>query len=135
MATKAERILVTERASARCEYCRAPQVVTGGACHIEHNIPLTRNGPDDASNYALCCSTCNGHKADHVTGIDPETGNEVALFNPRRDRWERHFRFSAGSLELKGLTPKGRATIARLLMNERKQIEARSIWIEVELYP
>jgi hypothetical protein len=135
MATRAERILVTERAAARCEYCKAPEVVTGGTYHIEHIIPSARNGPDDPSNYALCCATCNGHKADHITGIDPETGNELALFNPRRDRWERHFRYSAGSLEIKGISPRGRATVARLLMNEPKQIEARSIWIEVDLFP
>jgi molybdenum cofactor biosynthesis enzyme MoaA len=29
MPARAERILVTERANARCEYCRAPQVING----------------------------------------------------------------------------------------------------------
>jgi len=135
MPTRAERILVTERARARCEYCRAPQVITGTAYHIEHIIPLAQDGADDPSNYALCCITCNGHKADHITGVDLETGNTVPLFNPRRDRWERHFRFSRESLEIQGITQKGRATAERLQMNERKQIEARSLWIELDLFP
>ncbi|MEO8350633.1 MAG: HNH endonuclease, partial [Chthoniobacteraceae bacterium] len=83
----------------------------------------------------LCCVTCNGHKSDHTTGTDPETGRELPLFNPRRDRWDRHFRFSPRTLELTGITSKGRATIARLQMNERKQIEARALWVELDLYP
>lgn len=135
MATKAERILVVERAGARCEYCRAPQVITGATYHIEHIIPSARDGPEDPSNYALCCITCNGHKASHFTGLDAETGTEVPLFNPRRDRWARHFRFSPQSLEITGITPKGRATVARLQMNERKQIAARSLWVELDLFP
>jgi hypothetical protein len=135
MASRAERSLVTERAGARCEYCRAPQVVTGAAYHIEHIIPASRGGANDPSNYALCCITCNGHKADHVTGIDPQTGKEVLLFNPRSDRWARHFRFSRETLNIQGLTPKGRATVARLRVNERKQKEARPLWIELGLFP
>ena len=135
MATKSEREFVTERAGARCEYCRAPQVITGASYHIEHIVPSVIGGKNDLSNYALCCITCNGHKADHITGIDPKTGSETPLFNPRRDRWERHFRFSNEDLEIKGTTAKGRATVDRLLMNERKQRGARSLWIELDLFP
>jgi hypothetical protein len=135
MTAKAERQLVTERAGAHCEYCRAPQVVTGATYHIEHIIPKARGGESDPSNYALCCITCNGHKAHHVTGIDPKSGKEIPLFDPRRDRWERHFRFSDANLEIVGITAKGRATIDRLMMNERKQREARSLWLELGLFP
>ena len=135
MLTRVARILVTGRADARCEYCRAPQIITGTTYHIEHITPSTRSGSDDPSNLALSCITCNGHKSDHITGIDPETARELPLFHPRRDRWHRHFRFSPRTLELTGITPKGRATVARLQMNERKQIEARALWVELELYP
>ncbi len=135
MATRAERLLVTERARSRCEYCRAPQIIAGTTYHIEHIIPSSKDGADELSNYALCCVTCNGHKSDHTTGIDPATGRDIRLFHPRRDRWDRHFRFSPQTLELMGITPKGRATVARLQMNERKQIEARALWLELDLYP
>ena len=135
MATKPEREFVTERAGTRCEYCRAPEVITGATYHIEHIIPSVLDGADDPSNYALCCMTCNGHKAGHITGIDPKSGGEIMLFNPRRDRWYRHFRFSDANLEIQGTTPKGRATVARLRMNERKQREARSLWIALGLFP
>jgi hypothetical protein len=135
MATRADRILVEQRAGARCEYCRAPQVVTGATYHVEHIIPSARGGPDDPSNYALCCITCNGHKAGHITGIDPVTGTEVQLFNPRCDRWSRHFRFSRADFIVGGCTAKGRATVSRLQINERKQVEARSLWVAFGLFP
>ncbi|MEA3213397.1 MAG: hypothetical protein QOE70_6454 [Chthoniobacter sp.] len=135
MVTPAARILVEERAGARCEYCRAPQIITGTTFHIEHITPLARGGSDDLTNLALCCVTCNGHKSDHTTGSDSDTGREFPLFDPRRDRWGRHFRFSPRTLELRGLTPMGKATVARLQMNERKQIEARVLWVELALYP
>ncbi len=126
---------MTARAGARCEYCRAPQVITGATYHIEHIVPSVLGGESDLSNYALCCMTCNGHKADHTTGIDPRNGGEVPLFNPRRDRWDRHFRVTAEKLEITGTTSKGRATVQRLQMNERKQREARAHWIELDLFP
>jgi len=69
------------------------QVITSTTCHIEHITPSSRGGSDDLANLALSCITCNGHKSDHTTGVDPETGRELPLFDPRRDRWERHFRF------------------------------------------
>ena len=135
MNPRAAREFVGQRADSRCEYCRAPQIVTGANYHVEHIIPRALGGADDAANYALACITCNGHKAAHLTGIDPETSGEISLFDPRRDRWEKHFRFVATALEVRGLTPKGRATVARLQMNEPRQIEARRLWVELEIYP
>lgn len=100
MVSRAARIVVQERAGARCEYCRAPQIITGTTYHIEHIVPSSRGGSDDVVNLALSCITCNGHKSDHITGVDPETGRELPLFDPRRDHWDRHFRFAAQTLEV-----------------------------------
>jgi 5-methylcytosine-specific restriction endonuclease McrA len=72
MVSRADRLLVTERAALQCEYCRAPQVVTGVTFHVEHITPSSRGGGASQENYALSCITCNGHKSDHITGIDPE---------------------------------------------------------------
>jgi 5-methylcytosine-specific restriction endonuclease McrA len=80
--SRADRHFVTERADSRCEYCRAPQIVTGVTFHIEHISPRTRGGIDDRANYALTCVTCNGHKSDHNAGVDPETGVELPIFHP-----------------------------------------------------
>jgi hypothetical protein len=49
------------------------------------------------------------------TGVDPETGKRVALFHPRRDVWTEHFRWDG--VEIKGITPKGRATVQILRLN------------------
>jgi hypothetical protein len=133
--SKLTRDFVTERAGSRCEYCRAPQIVTGVTFHIEHIQPRAHGGEDGPLNYALSCITCNGHKSDNTTGIDPVGGEEVPLFHPRRDKWKRHFRFTKKGLEIHGVTPKGRATVSRLQMNERQQIEARRLWVELEIYP
>lgn len=135
MLSQATRLFVRERANARCEYCRAPQVITGASFHIDHIVPSARGGSDLAENLALSCITCNSHKSDHTSGYDPATGHVSALFNPRRERWERHFRFTPRTFELSGATAKGRATVARLGMNEPKQIEARALWVALELYP
>ena len=83
MNPRAAREFVGQRADSRCEYCRAPQIVTGANYHVEHIIPRALGGADDAANYALACITCNGHKAAHLTGIDQETSGEVPLFDPR----------------------------------------------------
>ena len=135
MSPRTAREFVTERADSRCEYCRAPEIVTGTAYHVEHIIPRARGGPDDPANYALSCITCNGHKSDHITGLEPGTSGPIPLFHPRRDRWTQHFRFFPEDLEVRGLTAQGRATVARLQMNEPRQIEARRLWIELEIYP
>ena len=57
------------------------------------------------------------------------------LFNPRRDAWNEHFDFDAGSFQLLGRTPVGRATIDRLRMNTSYQIEARKYWLEPAYIP
>jgi hypothetical protein len=135
MASRAQRDFVTGRAGSHCEDCRAPEIITGAAYHLEHIVPRHLYGTDDIANYALSCITCNGHKSGHTTGIDPATQAEFPLFNPRKERWDRHFRFLPATLQIQGLTPKARATVARLQMNERKQIEARRLWVELEIYP
>ena len=48
--------------------------------HVEHIHP--ENG-DDPENLCLSCPNCNLSKATATTAVDPETGQEVPLFNPR----------------------------------------------------
>ncbi|WP_325052166.1 hypothetical protein [Dulcicalothrix desertica] len=37
------------------------------------------------------CQRCNGYHYNFTTGVDPETGNIVSLFNPRQQNWADHF--------------------------------------------
>jgi hypothetical protein len=68
-----------------------------------------------AENLALACVACSLRKAARQTVIDPQSGGEVALYNPRRDRWHEHFGWEG--VYLVGRTAIGRATIAALEMN------------------
>jgi hypothetical protein len=61
----------------------------------------------------------------------------VPLFNPRLALWDTHFaarRVPAGFI-INGITPTGRATVDRLVMNEQRIVSARVIWSIVGLFP
>ena len=89
----ATRNLVRQRAENRCEYCLLSQGHSELTHHIEHIIAKQHGGSDEVDNLALACHRCNLRKGPNVTGIDPATGEIVALFHPRRDEWQRHLRF------------------------------------------
>lgn len=126
---------VAERAGHRCEYCHAPEAIFNFPFEVEHVVPASRKGADDESNKALACRSCNLFKSDHVVGLDPVTGEDVPLFNPRSDRWEEHFRIDLESGMIVGLTAMGLATIARLQMNSPLQLAARQAWMRLGLFP
>jgi hypothetical protein len=134
MPTELEKSIVRERAGYRCEYCRAPEDVTGYAFHIEHIHPREEGGKDEVGNYALSCMPCNRAKWYHLNGQDPKTGKEERLFHPRKDKWRDHFRIE-DKIHVKGKTAVGRATENRLQMNQPRQLEARELWVELDLYP
>jgi len=62
------------------------------AFEIEHVIAKQHGGGDELENRAAACFACNRHKGPNISGIDPKSGSKVWLFNPRRHKWERHFR-------------------------------------------
>jgi hypothetical protein len=127
--------LVSRRAGHRCEYCHAPEAIFNFPFEVEHIIPRARQGQVDDSNRALACRSCNLLKSDHVTGEDEATQSEVALFHPRQDMWEEHFRVDVATGAIEGSSPVGRATVARLRMNNPVQMEARRQWIQLGLFP
>jgi len=83
--------LVAERAAHRCEYCRAPEVIFNVPFEVDHIVPLSKGGEDDPTNLALACRACNLWKSDVVTAVDPETQEQVPLFNPRTQNWEDNY--------------------------------------------
>jgi len=109
------RRLVIQRAAGRCEYCGLSQEGQEATFHIDHVIPVAVGGQTVAENLALACVSCSLRKAARQTAIDPQSGKEVALYNPRRDTWREHFRWE--DVHLVGLTATGRATIEALDMN------------------
>lgn len=126
---------VARRANHRCEYCRAPEKLSGFPFEVEHVHPISLGGGDEPANLALACRACNTFKTDATTGRDEVTAAEVPLFNPRADRWDEHFSLDLDTGVVVGLTPTGRATVAQLRFNDPQHLTARLIWIELRLYP
>src|SRR5208283_2754008 len=85
---------VRETARNRCGYCLSPQHLVLARLEIEHILPRACGRTSDESNLWLSCPLCNRHKADRTSAADPQTGSEVALFNPRHQRWSEHFCWS-----------------------------------------
>jgi hypothetical protein len=126
---------VAERANHRCEYCHAPEAVFNFPFEVEHVVPVSCGGADEDDNRALACRACNLFKSERVTGRDGEGGPEVALFHPRQDLWDQHFRVERETGILQGVTPAGRATVITLHMNSPVQLAARRVWMALGLFP
>ena len=106
-----------ERAVGCCEYCMAPQSHSESFFSVEHIIPTVESGSDEIDNLAYACLGCNFCKAIKTTAVDPNTREKVNLYNPRTQKWQVHFAWKKGFIEITGLTPTGRATIIALKMN------------------
>ena len=111
-ALQAEVVL---RAGNRCEYCRLSQLGQEAAFHTDHVVPRAAGGPTVAGNLALACVSCSLRKWAQQTATDPDSGDEVPLFNPRTQVWAEHFRWDGERVV--PLTPTGRATAAALALN------------------
>jgi hypothetical protein len=117
MITAETRAHVFERARGCCEYCLSQRDFSHDDFSIEHIVPRALGGTDELENLALACQGCNNRKYTALEATDPVTGAKVALYNPRGDDWASHFAWSADASLVIGLTPTGRATIARLELN------------------
>jgi len=124
----ATRELVRRRADNRCEYCLLRQVHCELTHHIEHIVARQHGGSDHVDNLALACHRCNLCKGSNLTGIDPASGEVVALFHPRRDQWIDHFQFTGVHIE--GITAVGRATVQVLAMNDARRLQLRTELLE-----
>lgn len=121
----ATRLLVFERASRCCEYCRLPQSASPFLTfHVEHIIARQHGGSNGAENLALACPDCNRHKGPNLASLDPQSGQLVTVFHPRRDSWHEHFEMLADVIV--GLTPLGRATTRLLNMNDEERVAMRA---------
>ena len=126
---------VAERAKNRCEYCQSPELITGGPLHIEHIIPEAVGGSTTLDNLALACARCNLHKGTRFRFRDPITRQTVLLFNPRTQKWSRHFSWSTDGTRIIGRTRSGRATIIALRMNHATIVISRSLWVNLDIHP
>ena len=77
------RAKIIQAAENRCGYCRTPQDLVPIPFEIEHITPKAAGGTDDEENLWLSCGVCNSFKHAKAHAIDPQTKNEIRLFNPR----------------------------------------------------
>jgi len=59
-----------------------------------------------------------------MSAADPQSGDVVSIFNPRKDAWDDHF--ASSDAEIIGLTPMGRATSRLLRFNSAERVEVRA---------
>jgi hypothetical protein len=126
---------VRQRAGFACEYCCLAESMHPGPFEVEHVIARQHGGPTALSNLAYSCLHCNRHKGPNLAGIDRATSRTklVRLYNPRRHKWSRHFRWEGPFIV--GRTPIGRVTVNLLAMNEPLRLALREALIEEGVFP
>jgi 5-methylcytosine-specific restriction endonuclease McrA len=127
------RLLVTQRAGRRCEYCLLPEAVSLHRHEPDHIIPRQHGGASVANNLALACLRCNRHKGPNVGSFDPLTGELTPFFNPRQHHWGEHFRLKQA--EIVPMTPEARVTVRILRLNDADRVAERQALLNAGLYP
>jgi hypothetical protein len=125
--------LVWQRAKGRCEYCLMPQAADDASFEIDHIISQKHHGPTVASNLCLRCYYCNSFKGSDLSSRDPKTRRLRPLFNPRRHKWAKHFRWQGAYLV--GRTPAGRTTVFLLHINDEYRVQLRKGLIDEGVFP
>ena len=102
---------------------------------LEHIVPRAKGGSDDEDNLWRACRSCNLFKSHQTHWTDPVTGRRVRLFNPRQQRWQRHFRWSQDGVFIIGCTATGRATVVALHVNNMVAVTVRRNWVAAGWHP
>jgi hypothetical protein len=76
---------VIKRAANCCEYCGLAQTGQEATFHIDHVVPVVAGGQSTSENLALACVSCSLRKGARFVTVDPHIGEEISLFDPRRD--------------------------------------------------
>jgi HNH endonuclease len=126
---------VRQKARNRGEYCLSHQDYVMGRLQIDRIQPIVKGGADLEDNLCLACELCNQYKWTQTEGLDPQTGQPVALFHPRQQSWPAHFAWSLDGVTILGLTVCGRATIAALKLNNTLALTVRRNWVRAGWHP
>src|SRR5574341_2271969 len=119
----------------RCGYCLTHQRYAMLVLEIEHIIAKAKGGTDDEENLWLACRLCNNAKGVQTHSYDPITGRRVRLFNPRKQKWRRHFCWSDDGTHVIGRTACGRATVVALNLNNEIGLVVRRNWVSAGWHP
>ncbi len=126
---------VRQQACNRCGYCLSSETLIGAAMEIEHLIPHALGGQTIEENLWLSCRRCNEFKGAQTHALDPETAEHFALFDPRQQIWDKHFRWSEDGASVIGIASTGRATVVALRLNHPVIVTTRRLWVSVGWWP
>jgi hypothetical protein len=129
------RHFVAERANSCCEYCLSQSTISHADFAVEHIIPVIKGGGDGVNNLAWACQACNNRKFTATETIDPITGEMAFLFHPRQHLWKEHFIWVDNYSQLEGITPIGRATVARIDLNRLGLVHFRRALYKSQDHP
>ncbi len=116
------RAFIRERAGRRCEYCHLNEEDAGVlAFQIEHIIARQHGGQDDPEALCYACPQCIWANGPNLAGY--LGGKLYPLFNPRRQNWNRHFRWD--QTVLIGKTKTGMVTVQVLNINDPARMMLR----------
>jgi hypothetical protein len=119
------RLLVTERARRRCEYCLVHEENAGFPHQIDHIISRKHGGSSGIGNLAYACILCNRYKGTDIASID-RSGRPIRLFDPRRDSWDEHFKLDGPIIQ--PLTASGEVTAHLLRLNAAERVIERRLF-------
>jgi hypothetical protein len=128
------RRLVAERADRCCEYCQLHEDDTFFTHEVDHIYAEKHDGPTVEGNLCVACADCNRNKGSDICSLDPETGEVVALYHPRRDRWTEHFQLADTGV-IEPLSAQGRVTARLLRFNRLDLVADRARLIALGRYP
>jgi HNH endonuclease len=129
------RDAVIRRAGNRCEYCLSPADYASDVFAVEHILPRSKGGLTQVSNLALSCQGCNNFKYTATEASDPGSGDLAPLYHPRKHLWQEHFAWNEDFTQILGVTPTGRATIARLKLNRPHVVNLRRLLHAASKHP
>jgi hypothetical protein len=124
---------VRSRAGGCCEYCLIHEDDVFEAREADHIIAERHGGQTTPDNLAYACWDCNRREGPNLSSVDPETGEVVRLFDPRRDPWSEHFHLNA--FRIVPLTSTGRATAVLLHLNSLERLAVRAAPRQIARYP
>jgi HNH endonuclease len=127
------RRFVAERADYLCEYCLVHEEDRGFGCQVDHIISEKHGGATEGNNLAYACAPCNRAKGSNIGSIVEGTTSLIRLYNPRTDKWHKHFKLDGPRIV--GVTEIGEVTIKILRLNDDERVLEREILRAGERYP
>jgi hypothetical protein len=124
---------VRERAGDRCEHRLLAREDAYFSHESDHIIAEKHGGETTLENLAWACFDCNRFKGSDTASLDPQSGQLVALFDPRTQVWREHFEIDGG--RIRPLTPAGRATERLLKLDLPKRVDVGEILSQAGRYP